>query len=130
MAYIQLELLYEQAAVLLEGQVEPGQVVASADIGALGFRTQAPILDLLGLISPQVQEYYPVPETMYVINFAVAPEAVLRFRPDFVVLLEVYGRKGLLLDPRFQEAYQVVAPLPTDIYGSRNMLIYRLSDSP
>jgi len=130
MAYIRLELLYEQAADFLEGLVQPGQVVASADIGALGFRTQAPILDLLGLISPQVQEYYPVPETMYVINFAVAPEAVLRFRPDFVVLLEVYGRQGLLLDPRFLEAYQLMATLPTDVYGSRSMLIYRLSDSP
>jgi len=130
MAYIQLELLYEQAAELLEGRVKPGQVVGSADIGALGYYSQAPILDLLGLISPQVQEYYPVPESMYVINFAVAPEAVLRFRPDFVVLLEVYGRKGLLLDPRFPEAYQLLAALPTDIYGSRGLLIYQLSASP
>ncbi len=130
MAYIRLELLYQQAAELVADDLGPGQVVASADIGALGYYTQAPILDLLGLISPQVQPFYPAPESMYVINFAVAPQAVLQFKPDYVVLLEVYGRQGLLLDNRFLEAYQLSASLPTDIYGSTAMLIYRLVDRP
>jgi hypothetical protein len=124
MAYIQLELLYREAADHLRTRIEPGQSIASADIGALGYFSQAPVLDLLGLISPQVQPYYPVPDSVYVINFAIAPEAVLQFRPDYVVLLEVYGRRGLLLDRRFLDEYAPVETIPTDIYSSRGLLIY------
>lgn len=130
MAYIQLELLYQQAAELLVTRLEPGQVVAAGDIGALGYYTRAPILDLLGLISPQVRPFYPAPESMYVINFAVAPQSVLRFRPDFVVLLEVYGRLGVLREASFQQAYRPIATIPTDIYGSDGMLIFQLRSRP
>jgi hypothetical protein len=39
-------------------------------------------------------------------------------------MLEVYGRNGLLLDPDFQQSYQLVDELPTDIYGTRGLLIF------
>jgi hypothetical protein len=45
--------------------------------------------------------------------------------PDFVVILEVYGREGLLKDPRFIRGYVLRKVIPTDIYGSQGMLIFQ-----
>ena len=124
MAFIKLELLYERAAGRLDGVVGPSDVLAAADIGAMGYFTQARILDLLGLISPEATAYYPAPQEMYVINFAIPPELVADLKPDYLVFPEVYGRNGLLQSPAFLADHVLVDNLPTDIYGSRGLLIY------
>ena len=125
MAYIKLELLYQQAAIELRNQIHPDQVLAAGDIGALGYYTQAQILDTLGLISPQVDKYYPLPESAYEINYAIPSNLIRDFQPDFLVILEVYGRKTLLEDANFKASYEQIALIPTDIYGSEGMLIFR-----
>ena len=51
-------------------------------------------------------------------------DLVLTQDPDYVVILEVYGRKGLLPDPRFQTRYQLLERLEANIYGSEGMLIF------
>lgn len=126
MAYIQLELLYRQAAERLAGEIRPSEVLAAGDIGTLGYFTGARMLDTVGLVSPQAVAYYPLPESMYVINYAVPPGLILDEAPDFLVILEVYGREGLLKDPRFHARYELMDLIPTDMYGSEEgMLIYR-----
>ncbi len=127
MAYIRLELLYERAADDLRWRVLRGQVLAAGDVGALGYYTQAEILDTVGLISPQSTAYYPIPDSMYVINYAIPPALITGLRPDYLVILEVYGRNGLLIDPTFQREYELMETIPTDIYGSDGMLVYRRS---
>jgi len=129
MAFIELELLYEHAAELVENRLSSNQVLAASDIGALGYYTGARILDMLGLVSAEASQYYPAPTSMYVINYAIPPNLVRDLEPDMVVLLEVYGRNGLLLDPAFQQSYKLVDQLPTDIYGSRGLLIYVRNES-
>jgi len=125
MAYIKLEQIYIQAAERLSAELKPGDVIAAGDIGALGYFTGAPILDTVGLVTPITLEYFPIPESYYVINYAVPPDLILDQQPEFVVILEVYGREGLLRDPRFNHGYQVIESIPTDIYGSRAMLVFR-----
>ncbi len=124
MAYIQLELLYAQAADDVQPYLKPGAVLAAGDVGVLGYETQARILDLVGLNSPQVSLYYPLDPAMYLINYAVAPGSVVDAQPDALVILEAYGRKGLLLDPRFRSAYRLFEKIPTDMYGSDGLLVY------
>ncbi len=124
MAYIELELLYAQAAERLDGRIESGQVLGAADIGALGYFTQARILDLLGLVSPEATAYYPAPAEMYAINYAIPPDLVADLKPDYLILLEAYGRNGLLQSPSFLASHTLIETLPTDIYGSRGLLIY------
>ncbi len=126
MAFIRLELLYEQVGGELRTRIQPGQVLAAGDVGALGYYSLAEILDTVGLISPQSTGYYPIPESMYVINYAIPPALITDLRPDFLVMLEVYGRNGLLQDPDFQREYELIETLPTDLYESRGMLVYRL----
>ena len=129
MAFIELELLYQEAAERLRTQLSNDEVLAASDIGALGYYTGARILDLLGLVSPEVSRYYPASPSEYVINYAIPPEVVLDLKPDTLVILEVYGRNGLLIDPDFQQSYELVDQLPTDIYGSRGLLIFVRSKS-
>jgi hypothetical protein len=125
MAFVKLELLYERVAADLRGRVSPGEVIAAGDIGALGYFTGAQMLDTIGLVSPVAVGYYPLPDSMYVINYAIPPALIDDQRPEVVVLLEVYGRSGLLLDPEFLANYTLEQTYPTDIYGSEGMLVYR-----
>ena len=126
MAFIQVELLYRQTAELLAPKLRaagPDAVLAAGDVGVLGFYTGARILDTVGLNSPESTRYYPLDPQYYVINYAVPPNLILDKRPNYVVILEVYGRAGLLKDPRFQAQYHLLQKLPTDLYGSDGLLI-------
>jgi hypothetical protein len=125
MAFIQLELLYERVAEDLRPVVGRQEVLAAGDVGALGYFSGARILDTVGLISPSALRYYPLPDSMYTINYAVPPSLILDHEPDFLVLLEVYGREGLLVDPEFARRYELERTYPTDLYGSRGMLVFR-----
>jgi hypothetical protein len=125
MAWHRLELIYESIGRELAGTVGPQTTIAAGDVGALGYFSRARILDTVGLVSPEASVYYPLDPSAYVINYAIPTDLVLQRSPDYVVFLEVYGRNTLLADPRFAQSYELVKTIPTDIYGSRGMLIWR-----
>jgi arabinofuranosyltransferase len=127
MAYIELELLYQQIGTDLRDQIQPSQILAAGDIGALGYFTDAHILDTIGLISTQSLKYYPQPASNYAPgqNYAIPPRLILDLEPDFVVILEAYGRNALLLEEDFRQTYILLKTLQTDIYGSDGMLIFK-----
>jgi hypothetical protein len=102
----------------------PGDTLCAGDIGMLGYRTGMRILDTVGLVTPEVAHYYPANPDIYVINYAIPADLVLGLDPDYVIILEVYGRMGLLPDPRFQARYRLLEKFETDIYGSDGMLIF------
>jgi hypothetical protein len=124
MAWFQLELLYGRAAAVVRADAGPGDTLCAADIGMLGYATDMPILDTVGLVTPKSSNYYPADPDIYVINYAIPADLVLALDPDYIVILEVYGRLGLLPDPRFQARYQLLKKIETDIYGSDGMLIF------
>ena len=128
MAFIQLELLYERAAQELSDHIQPGEVLAAADIGTLGYHMPGEIFDLLGLISPQASTYYPLPASAYFINYAVPSQLVADVGPEFIIILEVYGRNTLLRDEQFGMDYELMSELETDIYGSDGLLIFKRND--
>jgi hypothetical protein len=124
MAWYQLELLYHKAAQIVQPFLTPDTTLAAGDVGVLGYYTQARILDTVGLNSQEALPYYPLDEKYYVTNYAVAPDLIIAEQPELVILMEVYGRLGLFQDPRFIEQYDLLALIPSDIYGSEGMLIY------
>lgn len=130
MAYTALEDLYQQVAAQLKPRIADGEVLAAGDIGALGFFTSARMLDTVGLITPAASGYYPLPPEAYVINYAIPSALILEQRPTWLVILEVYGRNTLLKEPDFLAAYELIESIPTDIYGSRGMLVYRANGAP
>jgi len=124
MAWYRLELLYRQAIdELLHIPPEPGTLLAAGDVGVLGFFGEMRVLDTVGLNSPQSTRYYPLDPSCYQINYAIPPDLILDSLPDWIVILEVYGRNCLLSDPAFQQHYRLRQKIPTDIYGSDGLLI-------
>ncbi len=130
MAFIQLELLYERVGKELVPQLQEDQVLAAGDIGALGYVTNARMLDTVGLITPIAVSYYPLPASAYAINYAMSTDLILDQKPNYVVLLEVYGRHTLLQDARTGDVYAQLRTLETDIYGSEGMIILQRRESP
>jgi hypothetical protein len=125
MAWYKLELLYARAADIVNQRAQPGDTLGAGDIGVLGYRTGLPVLDTVGLVTPETSHYYPADPTIYANAYAIPADLVLALDPDYLVILEVYGRRGLMPDPRFQSRYQLLAKLDTDIYDSDGMLIYQ-----
>lgn len=130
MAWYKLELLYRKAAEELLPEVTRWQqkngrppLLAAGDVGVLGFYSGARILDTVGLNSPVSTNYYPADPAFYIINYAIPPDLILDNQPDFIIILEVYGRAGLLKDPRFWQAYRLREKISTDTYGSDGLLI-------
>jgi hypothetical protein len=115
MAWLRLELFYRQVADLLNQNLRPGDVVAVGDIGAFGWYTDAPILDTVGLVSPEAVSYYPLDPSQRVIIYAISPDLIRDFQPEYLVTLEVYVRKSLLPEPWFQEVYTLVDTLNTEV---------------
>jgi hypothetical protein len=128
MAYIQLELLYEEAARFVGPQLKPGDRLAAGDVGVLGYYTNARILDTVGLNSPESLQYYPESASSYVINYAIPARLITQEKPDWVVILEVYGRRSLLPDAPFNKNYQLVRSIPTNMYGSDGLLIFKRAE--
>jgi len=128
MAWYKLEILYTEVAQQLAPQFQGQDVLlAAGDVGALGYYTNAPILDTVGLMSPQAAQYYPLPESLYrEYSYAIPPQLILDYQPDYLVTLEIYIRSGLAVDARFLEQYELLGKIPTDIYGSDGMLVYHL----
>jgi hypothetical protein len=124
MAYIQLELHYQEAAEILQDHIQSDEMLAAGDIGVLGYYTRAYILDTLGLITPRASEYYPLPEGAYIGNYAIAANLITDYQPDYLVFPEVYGRRTLLQDPEFIESYDLLETIPSDIYGSKGIYIF------
>jgi hypothetical protein len=129
MAWFQLELLYEQAADIVLSHTaslerETADITLCAgDIGMLGYRTGMHILDTVGLVTRESTRHYPADPSIYVTNYAIPADLVLALDPDYIAILEVYGRRGLLPDPGFQVRYRLLEKLEADIYGSDGMLI-------
>ena len=128
MAWHKLELLYRQSADILNDEIaddaSPIPLLAAGDVGVLGFYTPTRILDTVGLNSPQSLEYYPLDESFYAINYAIPPDLIHDQQPDYVIILEAYGRDGLLKERRFENSYSLLHKISTDIYGSDGMLIF------
>ncbi|PKO16264.1 MAG: hypothetical protein CVU39_07820 [Chloroflexi bacterium HGW-Chloroflexi-10] len=124
MAWFKLELLYRQAAEIVSPYLDTTTTLAAGDVGVLGFYTPGLILDTVGLNSPVALEYYPLDQQYYVINYAISPDLIIDQQPDALIMLEVYGRLGLLQDPRFLDQYSLLQKIPTDIYESDGMLVF------
>jgi hypothetical protein len=134
---------YVRIARWLNERSKPTDRVCISEIGAFGYHYRGPILDALGLVSPEVLPYHPLPEALRPNGLigAIPPRVVRDFLPEFVVSLDVFAG-AVFADPWFNEHYRLIGrwpwfggpvpwrDLPSNILGGREMRAYRRLDVP
>lgn len=128
MAWHKIELYYQEIATQLRDEygVTPDTVVASGDIGVIGYFSRAKILDTVGLVTPSVSRYYPIPKELIAEgqNYAIPPQLILDEQPQYLVAMESMVRLGLEQNATFKSEYTLVRDIPTDFYG-KGMYLYQ-----
>lgn len=129
MAWHKIELEYRDVGLMLREDygVNADTLVAAGDIGALGYYSHARILDTVGLVTPELLAYYPVPDSFWQpdANYAVPPGILLDYEPAFFVIMRGYIRGGLENDPAFNAQYVPVKQIATDYYGGAMIVFQR-----
>ena len=99
--------------------------IASLDIGALGYYSNAAILDLAGLVSPESLDYYPVPPEWIRPGeaYALPTALILDFEPDYLVVLETHALPRLTSDEAFRARYRLLWRETVEVYG--NILVFQ-----
>jgi len=134
---------YAEIGRWLAARARPTDRVCLAEIGATGWHWPGPVLDGVGLVSPEVLHYHPLPPGTRRTSTtgAIPPEAVRDFRPELVVALELFA-EGLLRDAWFREHYVPLARwpwfggpaewegLPRTVWGSASVLAFKRRDVP
>jgi hypothetical protein len=106
----------------LGGHTAPGDLIAVHDIGAIGYLTDRPLLDLAGLITPEVIPL--IADAGQLTDWMAARGAVYAvFFPDFS---PTYAQ--LAADPRFQQVH-CADHAWTRQMGHHNLCVYRLLGS-
>lgn len=91
-------------------------LIAAHDIGAIGYFTQRPLLDLAGLVSPQM-----IP---FIRDEAKIAELMFEQEVDYLVTFPSWYPR-LVTDDRLTLVYQTHCELTRDL-GQDNMAVYRL----
>ena len=116
-AFIQGEMV--AVARWLESNVPPDSLIAVHDIGAIGYFTPRPLLDLAGLVTPEVIPF--ITDETRLIEFMQAQGAdYVVFFPDWS---DAYRR--MAQDPRLEPVYATGFEWTLD-QGRANMTVYRL----
>jgi hypothetical protein len=111
------ESLYREIALQYATTFGQEGLVAAPEIGALGYFSDAHILDTAGLVSPIALRYYPLPQDIYATNYAVPPELIRDARPQFVVAMEVFISHGLLQTEWFHTEYREIDRRYTAVFN-------------
>ena len=116
---------YREVAIRFRDSFGPESVVAASEIGALGYYSDARILDTAGLISPSALRYYPLPASLYSTNYAIPPDLIRDSQPDFLVTFELFASGGLLKEEWFAEDYEEIYRKSTQAFNDSDLLVYQ-----
>jgi hypothetical protein len=105
--------------------IQPASVIATPEIGALGYYCGCTILDTAGLVSPEALSYYPLPRHMYYINSAIPPNLIRSSKPHYLISLDAFLRNSLTREAWFYKEYRLEGQIPTTIFGSQFLQIYK-----
>jgi len=94
----------------------PGELVATNDIGAIGFISRRPILDTVGLIEPQIVEHY--------LHGGKLLEYLKQRNPAYVIFFPNWYTDLAQRTDRLERVYSVALKLNV-ICGGRELVVYR-----
>ena len=111
----QRHLAYSELARWLRDHTEPAESVAYHEIGYLGYYTDNRIVDLVGLVTPDITPHVAIGDFAW---------GFWNSQPDYLVHLETSKFfAGIVGDPRFARSYRPVARVPGG-HGLR-LTVYR-----
>jgi hypothetical protein len=114
----------------LGATLPPTTLVAAPEIGALGYASNLPILDTVGLVSPAALAYYPLPADELVTDNAIPPALIRDRQPQVVVTFDAFARRALLSDPAFARDYQLAESYSMPVWQSQRLLVFRRTAQP
>lgn len=106
-----------QTAKWVADNVPPEELLAVHDIGAVGYYAPRDVLDLAGLVSPEVVPIIRDPEALM--------ELICERNAQWLMVLPEQ-RPAEEDDPRLELAYETGEPYILDLGGEGNMTVYRL----
>ncbi len=123
---------YELLANMLLPAARSDRLVAIPEICAFGYDYPGPLFDTSGLISPQVQKYFPIPADIPVEIYSIPRQLIFDLRPDLFVSFDSFMQ--LTLPP---DDPQFLAQFPAEIgmvshaaFGIQRLMVYRRADRP
>lgn len=82
--YWERGVVYREAALYLQDLTKGKEVIAASDVGLLGYFYTGPVLDVMGLISDGILNYYPI-KTYHGYGYLIAPECISALRPKYLL---------------------------------------------
>ncbi len=85
------------------------------------------IVDTVGLVTPELRQYYPFDPALLAEgqNYAIPPALIRDTVPEYLVTMEGFIRNGLVLEDWFNEQYAVIREIPVEFYGSAMLVFTR-----
>jgi arabinofuranosyltransferase len=110
------EVLYERAGEWLKANTQPTDRIGYIEIGYLGYYSRRPIIDALGLVTPEVTSHIAAR------NFGWA---YARYRPEYVIINQTFQEMAEVKNETwFQEEYREIFSLSQPGYPTP-LVIYR-----
>src|SRR5258708_37609315 len=121
---------YRLLANMLQPAAQNERLVAIPEIGAFGYDYPGKLFDTSGLISPQVDKYFPIPADIPVEIYSIPRQMIFDLRPDVFVSFDSFMQVTLPPDdPQF------LAEFPPEIgmvshaaFGIQRLMVYRRAD--
>jgi hypothetical protein len=105
---------YLELAGWFQEHATPGAAIAYHEIGYLGYYTDNRIIDMMGLVTPEITPHVAVGDFSW---------GFWHFRPEYFVYLEGSGfQTAIVSDPHFSMSYRAVQRFPG--FDGRSLTVY------
>ncbi len=109
------EQLYARAASRIGAEATPTTVIAATEIGTIGYFYPGPVLDLMGLVSPEAVGHPML-------------DAMIAGNAEWLVTYDTHFDRDVAASARFTEAYVLVSR--SSVGPSRALEVYRRRGGP
>ena len=121
---------YMLLANMLQPAAQADRLVAIPEIGAFGYEYPGKLFDTSGLISPEVDKYFPIPADIPVEIYSIPRQMIFDLKPDVFVSFDSFMQVTLPPDdPQF------LAEFPPEIgmvshaaFGIQRLMVYRRTE--
>lgn len=126
------EFDYALLAHMLAPAARADRLVAIPEIGAFGYHYPGRLFDTSGLISPEIDPYFPIPAEIPIEIYSVPRQMLFDLRPDWFIAFDSFIQATIPLDDaEFLALYRPTIGLTSRAaFGLQRLMTYRRADLP